>query len=237
MVSIHLSHCLPLFLSLPLHLSVSKFPVQITVKQKVPSYKELNKKCSISFDQGAVKFFELPYISNTDFSSDFIMLLQSTRWMRQFGELFLGSLVEEMGLWVLPFYARKLRTNESTIIFSRVHLFSVWWAMTVPDFSPSIHPSNSLSLLWLSSVGSQWQQKKQYMPDVPLLSKVLLLPMEDPEMFPGQMRYEIPQVSTTSGSPLSAQKNSKGRCPIKGNQIRCLNHFSWPYSRQWSNGS
>lgn len=45
-----------LFLSAITSLSVSKFPVQITVKQKVPSYKELNKKCSISFDQGTVKF-------------------------------------------------------------------------------------------------------------------------------------------------------------------------------------
>ncbi len=54
--SLFISLTLPSSLSVITFLSVLKFSVQISLNtKKLQSYKELNQKCSISYDEGAVK--------------------------------------------------------------------------------------------------------------------------------------------------------------------------------------
>lgn len=73
------------------------------------------------------------------------------------------------------------------------------------------------------------------------LSPVFQLLLEDPEVFPGQMRYVIPPTSSGSTPRVSFEldmpgKTSKGGRP-EGILNRCANHLSWLPSTQRSSCS
>ena len=143
----------------------------------------------------------------------------------------------------LRLHARNSRTSESTIIFSRVHLWSAWWAMTVPDFPSSIHPSIHPSIQFINSplINRCWVAVAADKPEYarhPTPQQCFTAPCGGPWGVPRPDEICNPPSEYYIGiSPQCPEKNSKGRCLIKGNEIRCLNHFSWLHSRQLSNGS